>query len=156
MTRPPDELTPAERAAFAALPREADVSDMEEERIVQALRTRGLLGTGRHRRVVGWPRWVLRVAAALLLFLGGVLFGRRLGPARSPEAGSPVAAALQIQRTGSSFVRALSRVSESGEDPAAAATAREVARRVLETGQSLLDRSRQPDVGQGKTRIVWF
>lgn len=155
MTRPPDELTPAERDAFRALRREADLSDIEETRTVQALRTRGLLGR-RRRAAAAWRRRVWQVAAALVLFLGGLWLGRRLGPPRSVDSGSPVESALQVQRTGSSFVRALSLVTdESSTDPQAVA-AREVARRVLQTGQSLLDRHRQPNVDQGKTRIVWF
>jgi hypothetical protein len=157
MTRPPDELTPAERAAFAALPRETPVSDVAEERAVQALRARGLLGAPRRLVRLRWTRRLLQVAAGLMLFLGGLLVGRRLGPPRSPEAESPVAVALQIQRTGSSFVRAMSRVSDdSAMDPRASATAREVARNVLRTGQWLLDRSHQSLADQGKARVVWF
>jgi hypothetical protein len=104
-----------------------------------------------------WGRYLLQAAAALALFFGGLLLGRRLAPSPGPESGSPRGPALQIQRTGSSFVQALSRMSsEPGLDPQTAATAREVARHVLRTGQWLLDQSSQPDAGQGKTRIVWF
>ena len=38
-----DDLSPDERAAFEALPRERDPGRMLEERTVQALRARGLL-----------------------------------------------------------------------------------------------------------------
>jgi hypothetical protein len=157
MTRmPDDDLSPAERALFAALPRVADVVQEEEERAVRELWARGLLGGGRRSRMA-WPRQVLQAAAALALFLGGLMLGRRLASSPAPLAGSPNAPALQIQRTGSSFVRALSQLSsEPGLDPQAAATAREVALRVLRTGQWLLDHRRQPDAGPGKTRIVWF
>jgi len=158
MTRPPEEpLTPAERAAFAALPRAAEISDVAEERTVQALRARGLLGARRRPGPMRWLRRSLQLAAALTLFLGGLLVGRRLGPPRSPEAGSAAAVALQVQRTGSSFVRALTLVShETATDPQGAATAREVARRLLRTGESLLDRSREVESEQERTRIVWF
>lgn len=150
--RPPDDsLTPAERAAFAALPRDAAVSDLEEQRTVQALRARGLLGAPRGR-ARAWQRPALRITAAATLFLGGVLVGRRLGPPRQ----RPGTAALEIQRTGSSFVQALSLMSTApARDPTEQATVREVARRVLETGQTLLDRTGRHD-GQGKETIVWF
>lgn len=158
MTRMSDDgLSPAERAALTALPREAEVLEEEEERTVRALRVRGLLGGRRRRERPGWGRYLLQAAAALALFLGGLLLGRRLAPSPGPESGSPPGPALQVQRTGSSFVQALSRMSsEPGLDPQTAAAAREVARHVLRTGQWLLDQSSQPDAGQGKTRIVWF
>ena len=58
------ELTPEERAAFAALPRERAASRLMEERTVGELRRRGLLRRARR------PRW-MAAAAALALFAGG-------------------------------------------------------------------------------------
>lgn len=73
------------------------------------------------RRLV--PRLPLQIAAALALFAGGVLVGQRWGeppradaPAPLPTRG-PLAAAAEVQRTGSAYVSALSRLDESvGED----------------------------------------
>ncbi|HET6361929.1 MAG TPA: hypothetical protein VFH11_07715 [Gemmatimonadota bacterium] len=64
------------------------------------------------------PRLPLQIAAALALFAGGVLVGQRWGetsraetPARIPE--GPLAAATEVQRAGSAYVSALSRLDES-------------------------------------------
>jgi hypothetical protein len=64
------------------------------------------------------PRLPLQVAAALALFVGGVLVGQRWGEpsrAEAPEAlpEGPLAAAAEVQRTGSAYVSALSRLDES-------------------------------------------
>jgi hypothetical protein len=65
-----DELDPILRDALEALPREEAPPAMLEERTVRALRTAGLLPSDRLRPAA------LRIAAALLLFLGGVAAGR--------------------------------------------------------------------------------
>jgi hypothetical protein len=69
MDRPDDTLTPAERAAFAALPDSIEIAPAQEDRTVLALRAAGLLRGSR------W-RWILAAAAALILFLAGVGVGR--------------------------------------------------------------------------------
>lgn len=69
------------------------------------------------------PRLPLQIAAALALFAGGVLVGQRWGeppraeaPAPQPTRG-PLAAAAEVQRAGSAYVSALSRLDESvGEE----------------------------------------
>ena len=70
-----DELTPSEREAFAALPREAEPSDLLEERTVRALRAAGLLGQRRP-----WRRpvftWAAAAAACLLFFVAGFAAGQ--------------------------------------------------------------------------------
>jgi len=86
-----EDLSPAERAALAALPRELPPGDMLEERVVRALRGEGHFGSRRshpsHGIALGW-----RVAAALTLFAGGVATGRYLLAPASPASAtvSPV------------------------------------------------------------------
>ncbi|HYO47481.1 MAG TPA: hypothetical protein VEY33_12420 [Gemmatimonadota bacterium] len=67
---------------------------------------------GPRRRI---PRVPLQIAAALALFAGGVMVGQRWGepapPAPAPE--SPLAAAAEVQRAGTEYVSALSRLGES-------------------------------------------
>ena len=70
----------------------------------------------RKRRLV--PRLPLQIAAALALFAGGILVGQRWGePARAetpaPVPEGPLAAAVEVQRAGSAYVSALSRLDES-------------------------------------------
>ena len=86
-----NELTPEERAAFEALPRERVPSRLLEERTVAELRKRRLLHRSR-----GSSR-VLRAtaaAAAFAVFLSGFAAGRATAPVDSAEsegalAGSP-------------------------------------------------------------------
>ena len=64
------------------------------------------------------PRLPLQLAAALALFAGGILVGQRWGetaPAASPPPApeGPLAAAAEVQRAGSEYVSALSRLDES-------------------------------------------
>jgi hypothetical protein len=81
MTESPDELTPDERAAIGALPREALPPTSLEDATVAALRARGLLAPARsHRRWRG-IQMLAGLAAAMALFLGGLLLGRRGSPA---------------------------------------------------------------------------
>jgi hypothetical protein len=70
-------LTPEERALLTSLPREMAPSDMLEERVVRALRKEGHFGSAvpaRNERL----KAVLRIAAAIALFAGGVAAGRYL------------------------------------------------------------------------------
>jgi len=57
------ELTDAERAALAALPRERMPSDLLEGRVVNELKSRGLLSPA-SRRVTSGLRWSALVAGA--------------------------------------------------------------------------------------------
>jgi hypothetical protein len=61
------------------------------------------------------PRLPLQIAAALALFVGGVLVGQRWGePARpEPAPEGPFAAAAEVQRAGTEYVSALSRLGET-------------------------------------------
>ena len=71
-----DELTSAEREAFAALPREALPGDLLEERTVRALAEQGYL----RRRHALRPRpalaWAVAAAACAIFFVAGFTVGR--------------------------------------------------------------------------------
>jgi hypothetical protein len=70
----PIEYTTREKAMFAALPRESDVNQLEEQRLVNALRSEGYFK--RPQRGVNWK---VQIAAALLLFVAGGGIGVRYG-----------------------------------------------------------------------------
>jgi hypothetical protein len=109
-----DELTPDESEAMRALPRERPPSEFLEERVVRALRNRGLLETRRHRFVeLTSLRVAGAVAACIVLLIGGFAMGRwtdslRLVRTDSPalEAGAASVAA-SLQRAGTAYVLAL-------------------------------------------------
>jgi len=69
------ELSDAERAALAALPRERTPSDLLEGRVMNELRSRGILSPAlrRNNRVA---TIALRSAAAILIFFAGALTER--------------------------------------------------------------------------------
>ena len=97
-----NELSEQERAAIAALPRELAPSDLLEERVVRALRQQGHFGTTVDPSR-SWPRMALRVAAAVLLFVGGVATGKYMltqtpaaAPAAIKEASVPQSASQKI------------------------------------------------------------
>ena len=71
------ELTSDERMLLAALPRTAQPSNMLEEKVVRALRKEGHIGSPAPRRNSALND-VLRIAAAIALFAGGVATGRYL------------------------------------------------------------------------------
>ena len=73
-----DELTDAERSALAGLPAESALPPGLEDRVVQALRARGLVARGRRGPSRGW-----QATAAAALFLCGMgtgLVARRPAP----------------------------------------------------------------------------
>jgi hypothetical protein len=117
-----DELTPAERELFAALPREREPGRLLEERTVRALRERGLLKESARpadaRRRLRFPAaWISgAIAAGIALFLGGLAAGQYLGQQHTTEVVSQVqardaqTAALLVQQTGTAYVQALSKL----------------------------------------------
>ena len=118
----PDELSPAERRAFAALAREeAPPSDLEE-RTVALLRRTGHLPTPisvAHRRTGGpTPRkWIgVGIAAAVMLFASGVAFGQYLGMHNATILASNLSTARDVadrlDRSGNKYVEALARLQE--------------------------------------------
>jgi hypothetical protein len=119
-----DDLTPEERALFAALPRERDPGSLLEERTVRALRERGLVHAAtRPRRVIrfhaGWMTGA--IAAGIALFLGGMSFGQHVATksiATTIEQHDQRQAALLVQQTGSAYVQALARLSQASNTTA--------------------------------------
>jgi hypothetical protein len=111
-------------ARLARAPREADPArdlwpDVERAIAAEPAAAAGAeahaIGARERRRV---PRLPLQIAAAIALFAGGILVGQRWGgpsrvetPAPVPE--GPLAAAAEVQRAGSAYVSALSRLDES-------------------------------------------
>ena len=125
------ELTPEEKMAFQKLPREAEPSDLLEERIVRSLREEGLLASrGREgKAMVGssapgrglWLRpWMAAaaVAASLALFTSGIFLGQSLGTRSTAQAFLAVREqdatqlAMTIQAAGSQYVSALAALGE--------------------------------------------
>jgi hypothetical protein len=136
-----DELTPGERAAFDALPREQMPSEMLETRTVNSLRRLGVLSasgeTARWRVPPSWPG--IAIAASIAVFASGVVVGQYLGGSHSAqtiaaihEADTREAAAI-MQQTGSAYVAALSSLAESADTMKTGRNAqtREVAIRAL-------------------------
>lgn len=84
-----DEMTPELGADLRGLRRELAPSDLLEERVVRALKTRNLLGP---RRLPGRvSRWAAAVAAALALFFSGLMVGERIATKRAAEVRVPPA-----------------------------------------------------------------
>jgi len=97
-----DELTPAEREAFAALPRESLASDLLGERTVRALAARGWIHP--QRRIRAAAVWTGAAAACLLFFVVGFSLGQKrsvrpetLFPAgaETQESGTPAGTSMQ-------------------------------------------------------------
>ena len=116
------ERDPELEARFARAPREAEPArDLWPAiaRTIDAEATSGRVRPPEYR----FPAVPLRIAAALVLFASGVLVGQRWGdrapaPEPAPEvpiarAQDPLAAAAEVQRAGSAYVSALSRLDES-------------------------------------------
>lgn len=110
----PMHLTADERAAFDALPSEAEPGRLLEERTVQALKERGLLA---HRPSTARPRSRLviaaGIAASIALFVSGLAVGQWIG-SRTVTASIVAAnhqtamqAAAAVQQAGSAYVTAL-------------------------------------------------
>lgn len=180
-----DALTPAERAAFDALPRERTPGRLLEERTVRALRERGLLTEPAPRRVRLPGAWIAgAAAAAVAMFAAGMATGQWMG-ARSTERvvatiqqQNAQTAALMVQQTGSAYLNALSAFAQVADTAkgAQASEGREVAVQILRAAAEELvriapddpvasgilaayDRQRRraaPGTAEGKERTVWF
>jgi hypothetical protein len=108
------QMTPEEKMAMEALKRDRTPSAALEERVVAALRARGLLRPSR-RRVIELTAWRIATAAAaaVVLLLCGFALGEWAGAHRSSvesyialDMGDSHAAAM-LQRAGSAYVSAL-------------------------------------------------
>ena len=122
-------LTPEERMAFQRLSKEAEPSQILEERIVRSLREEGILGRGaigasHPASPQASSRWfrpwmaVASMAASLVLFASGVVLGQWMGSSSATQAFIQVREqdagqlALRIQEAGSAYVSALAAMSE--------------------------------------------
>jgi hypothetical protein len=131
-----DELTPDERRALDALPRERMPGRLLEERTVHALRERGFIRPhGARRTVLPSNWWITGIAAALALFASGVVAGQWLGTRGAADAFAQIrrddtmAPAASVQRTGTAYVAALASLIDAADsaDAGSVAQAREVA-----------------------------
>jgi hypothetical protein len=101
------DYTERERALFAALPRESELSVVAEQRTIAALRSEGYF-----RRAPRRVQWVLQAAAAVALLITGGVIGERYGMRNSLEVRltrtdlSLTDRVLLLQRAGSAYVRA--------------------------------------------------
>jgi hypothetical protein len=104
-----DDLTSAERQAFADLDKRNEPSRLLEERTVRALQARGLL-RGK-RRPLSWL--VAGAAAGAVLYLGGLATGQWLANRQTTQIVSDLQrnhtleAAALVQRTGSAYAQAI-------------------------------------------------
>jgi hypothetical protein len=140
---PRDELSSAELAAFAALPREMTPRPALEERTVAALQARGILPTPitaapSHRRGSELRRYWIPVAAAasLAIFASGLAAGMFLGQRSTISAitygANAAEAASRVQRIGDRYVQALTALTQAESvNPAVRDSVRAVAIRVL-------------------------
>lgn len=109
MTDDQEHLTSQERAELEALPRERTAGRLLEERVVRALRARGLLRGPRLR-----PAWIAAgLAASVALFASGVAVGqwtlsRRVTDSLlAAQTQTAMSAAQAVQQAGSAYVAAL-------------------------------------------------
>ncbi|NOT32707.1 MAG: hypothetical protein HOP12_00890 [Candidatus Eisenbacteria bacterium] len=110
-----EDLTPELRAALDALPRERDPGQLLEERVVHALRDRGVFDEPRRvRRFVLAPAWVTAAAAACLaIFAGGFSIGQWVANRQASQTlvalrqQDATQAAALVQQTGSAYLAAL-------------------------------------------------
>jgi hypothetical protein len=109
-----EELTPEERAAMDALPRERAPDRALEERVVRALRAQGLLERPAVLRIALPPMgWLAAAAASVMIFAGGFALGALLESRHTTQVvldmheRDAAQAAAMVQRTGSAYVSAL-------------------------------------------------
>lgn len=137
-----EELSPAEKRAFAALPRETDLPADLEDRAVAMLRRAGHLPTPitvASRQVARSPRviWMAgAAAAAIAVFASGMALGQHLGLTQAERIVTIRTAAEannQVQRTGDRYIAALASLGQLRDtsDVAGRTRAKETALAVL-------------------------
>lgn len=130
-----DQLTPKEEEALRALPREQEPSGQLEERTIRGLRAHGILHPPIRRGFTLTPAWGMAAAAAvLLLIVGSFLVGQWTGSHRTAQVmlamhdQDSLLLAREVQRTGSTYLAALSALIESSrQNPEGMDQGREVA-----------------------------
>jgi hypothetical protein len=144
-----DELTPEERAAMEALPRERPPDRALEERVVRALRAQGLLERPATLRLTLPPLgWLAAAAASVMIFAGGVALGAWLESRHTTQVvldmhqRDAAETAALVQRTGSAYVSALSTLATFAEKarPQEMEPAREAAVNALHAAASQMVR----------------
>ena len=108
------ELTHDEKTMLASLPREMAPSDMLESRVMRALRNEGYLGSARRNDKRGIPV-MLKIAAAIMLFAGGVATGRYVLSTTAAPTASTTAPASGNQITAPADTRSAPRPVPSNE-----------------------------------------
>lgn len=91
------ELTPDEQVMYSSLRRELKPGDLLEERVVRALRREGHFGAA--TRPVPRLGQLLRIAAAIALFAGGVATGRYVMTPDTPQAAAAAQPASMVNET---------------------------------------------------------
>ncbi len=104
------ELTADEQVMFSSLRRELQPGDLLEERVVRALRREGHLGA--RKRSARRRGQLVRIAAAIALFAGGVATGRYV---ITPDAPQAAAAALPAGMAGDTNQSSETPIPVSGE-----------------------------------------
>ncbi len=116
MTHDDDELTPEEIVAFATLPRMLASDQFAEQRTVQALRDAGLLASTQRRPVRRLALVGGAVAAAMLIFAAGALYGRAVAARQAgQDASAAQSPAIQVQQAGTAYVNALVRLAHASD-----------------------------------------
>jgi hypothetical protein len=120
-----EDLTPDEREAFQALARAHDPNDFLEERVVRALRARGLLRS----KVIElrWsPAWAIAAAASVIaIFMTGFTVGHMIESRQTTEILTALRqhdaaqAAAMVERTGTAYVQALAALADAQNTPGA-------------------------------------
>jgi hypothetical protein len=147
-----------ERALFAALPREAPVDDLQEQRAVNALRAEGYF-----RRASRRPHWMLQSAAAVVIFAAGAALGVRFGADYAARNSIEAQIARDdltltervflLQRAGSAYVNAANGYADATAQVDSAAV--EVARQILMGAATAVAR-RSMDGGVSSHLAVMF
>lgn len=149
---PEEDLSPTERDAMRALPRERHADRMLEDRVVLALRREGLLHAPQSLRFPLTPVWLAgALAASLALFAGGFALGGWLESRHTTdvlvqmherESATAAAAAAEVQRTGSAYVAALTALASFADTSRSASVqqGREVAVNALQAAASQMVR----------------
>jgi hypothetical protein len=109
-----DDLSPSEREALEALPKERTPSPFLENRVVNALRRRGVLRPAERQVIeVTRLRLVGAVAASILLLIAGFAMGHRTASRQIAPTGVPraepgdVPIPATVQQVGTAYVSAL-------------------------------------------------
>jgi hypothetical protein len=130
----PLEYTSREQALFDALPRESEINQLDEQRLVNALRAEGYF-----KRPAARIGWRMQVAAAMLVFIAGGALGVRFGMKYAARNAIETQIArkdltlservLVLQRAGSLYVNAANAYADA--TAVVDSTAIEVAREIL-------------------------